>query len=168
MPGRAVPSFLTWTLFRCQSAQAIVRYQNNSHSTIRNMSVCVVWHDDKRYSAPVKERNLEIDPPRNLDCRKASREKLQLEHSGQHCWQFFKFGSQFFEKAEHCSSACQNGRDPRNSNQTCSVLRLAFSDSSGNSWQRQYADTEAIRLVKAGDKRLAKFESRNLNIEYPQ
>lgn len=26
MPGRAVPSFLTWTLFRCQSAQEIVRY----------------------------------------------------------------------------------------------------------------------------------------------
>ena len=27
IPGRAVPSFLTWTLFRCQSAQEIVRYR---------------------------------------------------------------------------------------------------------------------------------------------
>ena len=26
IPGRAVPSFLAWTLFRCQSAQEIVRY----------------------------------------------------------------------------------------------------------------------------------------------
>ena len=28
IPGRAVPSFLAWTLFRCQSAQEIVRYHS--------------------------------------------------------------------------------------------------------------------------------------------
>ena len=39
MPGRAVPSFLTWTLFRCQSAQEIVRYPNKRQRMVMHRRI---------------------------------------------------------------------------------------------------------------------------------